>query len=88
MIETIYHGDHFACASPSPATTTSPSRCALAAVGAIPAAGETLELAFHAQDCLALDPVKLKLNKGEREHETEDHPARGGGTSPLSTGER
>jgi putative spermidine/putrescine transport system ATP-binding protein len=58
VIETIYHGDHIRVRVAVAGNDDFTVKMRFRGGWPIPAAGEALELAFHAQDCLALDPVK------------------------------
>ncbi len=58
VIETIYHGDHIRVRVAVAGNDDFTVKMRFGGGWPIPAAGETLELAFHARDCLALDPVK------------------------------
>jgi putative spermidine/putrescine transport system ATP-binding protein len=57
VLETIYHGDHMRVRLAVSGNDEFMVKMRFRAGRPTPAAGEGLELAFRAQDCLALDPV-------------------------------
>jgi putative spermidine/putrescine transport system ATP-binding protein len=58
LLETIYHGDHCRLRVAVAGNNEFMVKMRFRGERPMPSAGEALELAFHAQDCLALDPVK------------------------------
>jgi len=58
VLETIYHGDHLRVRVAVAGNDAFMVKMRFRSGRAAPIAGETLELVFHAQDCLALDPVR------------------------------
>jgi putative spermidine/putrescine transport system ATP-binding protein len=58
VLETIYHGDHVRVRVAVAGDDDFMVKMRFRGGRKVPVAGEALELAFHAQDCLALDPVK------------------------------
>ena len=58
VLETIYHGDHMRLRVAVAGNDDFMVKMRFRGGRTVPAAGDRLNLAFHAQDCLALDPVK------------------------------
>ena len=58
VLETIYHGDHVRLRVAVAGNEDFMVKAPVSGARPIPAVGEPVKLAFHAQDCLALDPVK------------------------------
>jgi putative spermidine/putrescine transport system ATP-binding protein len=58
VLEAIYHGDHCRLRVAVAGSDEFMVKMRFRDERPPPSAGETLELGFHAQDCLALDPVK------------------------------